>query len=57
MRQAAVSGELHRFVAEFELADDRMVESLGAGVVEADVVGRPFRCESFALGRELAMRS
>jgi hypothetical protein len=52
--QTAVGGEFHRFVGELEVADDRVVESFGAGVVEADVVGRPFGAERFALGGELA---
>src|SRR4051812_1770515 len=36
--QAVVGAELHRLVDEVELADDRMVDLLGAGAVEADVV-------------------
>ena len=41
-----VGGKLHRFVSEFELAGDRMVPPLDAGVAEADVYARPICCET-----------
>ena len=42
-RQPGVGESVSASKAEAELADDRVVEALGAGVVEADVVGRPAR--------------
>jgi hypothetical protein len=44
---------LHRLVAEVEVADDRMVNPLGAGAVEAHVVRGPAGAELVAGGREL----
>ena len=52
--QARVCGEVHAVVAQAELANDGMVEVLDAGVVEADVVGRPEGAERLALGCEFA---
>src|ERR671923_2327141 len=49
-----VGGEFHAVVSEGEVADDRVVEVLGAGVVEADVVGGPAGAELGALGGEFA---
>ncbi len=51
---SGVGGELHAVVGEGDLADDVMVEVLGAGVVEADVVGGPAGAEFVALGGEFA---
>ena len=45
---------MHRFVGEFEVADDRVVKALDARVVKADVVRGPFDAEGVALGRELS---
>src|SRR6266536_585339 len=53
-RQAGVSGEVQPVEAQAELANDGMVEVLGAGVVEADVVGGPAGAERLALGCEFA---
>src|SRR3954452_20163683 len=52
--QAVVGAELHRLVGEGELADDRMVDVLGAGAVEAHVVRRPAHPELVAARRQLA---
>jgi hypothetical protein len=49
-----VGGEVHAVVGEGEVADDGVVKVLGAGVVEADVVGGPAGAELGALSRELA---
>ena len=54
MVMPVVGGELHRLVGEGEVADDRVVEALGAGAVEADVVRGPADAELVAAGRELA---
>jgi hypothetical protein len=48
------SRELERLVADLELADDSVVDALGAGAVEADVVRAPAGAELVAAGRELA---
>src|SRR6478672_2422388 len=53
-RQAGVGGEVQPVEAQAELADDLMVEALGAGVVEANVVLGPAGAERLALGGELA---
>ena len=50
----AVGGQVERFVAEGEVTDDRVVEPLGAGAVELDVVGGPADAELVAAGGELA---
>jgi len=49
-----VGGQFHAVVGEGDVADDRVVEVLGAGVVEADVVGGPAGAELFALRGQLA---
>ena len=54
MAQAVVGAELHRLVAEVEVADDRVVDALGAGAVEAHVVRRPADAELVAARRQLA---
>ena len=53
-RQAGVGDELHRLERQVQLADDRVLEALDAGVVVADVVGRPERPEHLAARRQLA---
>jgi hypothetical protein len=50
---SAVGGQVERFVAEREVADDRVVEPLGTGAVELDVVGGPPDAELVAAGGEL----
>jgi hypothetical protein len=52
--QSPVGCELHDLVAEFEVADDGMMQPLGAGLVVADVVRRPPRAKRVAAGRQLA---
>ena len=52
--QAAVGGELHAFVVEVELADDRVVQALAAGLVVADVLGGPSLAERLAARGQLA---
>jgi diketogulonate reductase-like aldo/keto reductase len=51
--QVWISGERHPFVGEFEVPDERMMEPLQPGVMDADVVARPADAEVLALGREL----
>src|SRR3954454_2299714 len=53
-RQARIGCELEAVVVEAEVADDRVVQVLDAGVVEAHVVRGPQCAELVALGRELA---
>ncbi len=52
--QACVGCKPHRLESEFEVADDRVMEALDAGVVEANVVRRPPSAERVAPRRELA---
>ena len=52
--QAVVGVERQRLVAELELADDRVLQALGARAVEAHVVRRPADAERLAAGRQLA---
>ena len=52
--EAGVGAELHRLVAEIQLTDDRVVDTLGAGAVEAHVVRRPADAELVAARRQLA---
>ena len=52
--QAAVGGEIQGFEGEGEVADDGMVEALGAGAVEADIVRGPPGAEVLAAGGQLA---
>jgi hypothetical protein len=47
---AGVGREVERLVGEVEVADDRVVESFGAGAVELDVVGGPADAELLAAG-------
>jgi hypothetical protein len=49
-RQAGVGGELYSVVAEFQLADDRMLETLLTLVVQPDAVGRPVTAKLLASG-------
>ena len=53
-RLAGVAGELQRLVGEREVADDAVVEVLGAGGVPADVVRGPQGAEPVAAGGQLA---
>ena len=48
-RETRVGGKLHALVREGQLAHDRVMELLDAGVVEADVVGGPAGSELLAL--------
>src|SRR5947209_6216987 len=48
------SGEFHSVVGGGDVRDDGVTEFLGAGVVEADVVGGPAGAELVALGGKLA---
>src|SRR3712207_2492395 len=48
-----IGGDFHAVVGEGEVADDGVVQVLGPGVVDADVVRRPARAELRALGGEL----
>ena len=48
------AGELEGFEVEGEVADDGVVEPLGAGAVELHVVRGPADTELVAAGRELA---
>ena len=50
----ALVGRRERLVGEVEVADHGVVESLGAGGVDADVVGGPAGPELLAAGGELA---
>jgi hypothetical protein len=52
--EAGTGGQLYAVVCEGDVADDGMMEVLGAGVVNANVVGCPTGAELVALGRELA---
>jgi hypothetical protein len=52
--RAVVGGDVQAVEAEAELSDDRVVEVLDGGGVEADVVDRPVGAERVASGRELA---
>jgi hypothetical protein len=57
--EASVAGRLavaadERLEGEGEIADDRMMEALGAGLVQAHVVGGPACAELVAARRELA---
>ena len=52
--QAGMGGQLHGLEVEVEGADDRMVDALVAGPVEADVMGGPPGPEFTALGGQLA---
>ena len=52
--QARVGGEVEHLVGEGEVADDGVVEALGAGPVGADVVRGPAGAEVLAAGREFA---
>jgi hypothetical protein len=49
--RVGVGGERHPLVGELDLPDQRMVESLDAGVVGADVVACPADAEVLAPGR------
>jgi len=49
-----ICGEVQAVEAQIELADDRMVEVLDGGCVEANVVRGPAGAERVALGSELA---
>src|SRR5271169_1948651 len=49
-RESVVCRELERLVAELEIADDRVVQALGPGLVEADVVCCPTGPELGAAG-------
>ncbi len=51
---AAVTGQVEGFEGEGEVADEGVVEGLGAGAVELDVVGRPADSERVASGGQLA---
>src|SRR3954452_4491704 len=51
--EAAVGSEFHGFEAEFQIADDGVMEVLGAGAVQADVVGGPAGTKVLAAGAEL----
>src|SRR5829696_4300891 len=52
--QAGIGGELHHLEGEGEIADDGVVEALGAGLVQTHVVGRPAGAELLAARGELA---
>src|SRR6185437_17077392 len=52
--QALVGGQVEGLVGERELADDGVVEPLGAAAVEADVVRGPPGAEVLAAGGQLA---
>lgn len=52
-RQARVGGQLQRLVGEGQIADERVVEALGARAVEADVVACPEDPELRAAGGQL----
>src|SRR6266496_3410732 len=52
--QARVGRQRYRLEGQMEVADDRVVQVLGAGVVVADVVGRPARAELLAADGQFA---
>jgi hypothetical protein len=47
---AVVGGQVERFVVQGQVADDGVVEPLGAGAVELDVLRRPTDSELVAAG-------
>ena len=51
-RQTRIRGELHRFIAERQLTDQRVADALDASIVDVNVVGCPERPKAFAPGRE-----
>jgi hypothetical protein len=49
-----VGRDLHHLVGQAEVADNRVMEVLGAGAVDAQVVRRPAGAELVAARRQLA---
>ena len=52
--QASVGGQLHGLVGEGEVPDDRLVQALDAGPVQAHVVRRPSAAELFTTNGQFA---
>src|SRR3954452_22860327 len=52
--EAGGGDEVHRVVGQFHVADDGMVERLGAATVQTHVVGSPAGAERLAAGGEFA---
>jgi hypothetical protein len=54
MVRPGVGLELHHLEGQAEIADDQVMKVLGAGLVDADVVGGPSGAERLALRRQLS---